>query len=283
MTELRRKSDITAISTTINCTIGAYAACERGLAYWRAQGKRAVVGFCDEACAFAWSGAARPASICGMSQRMKLDRALDAFAKNCKPYAAVPYTAELLEDISYASQRLTHAEYLSQGMGHRFCLVAPGDYPSTHKVSEALVLGAAGGCIPVFVVPGHGTKNMPERLARWLPYSRWLDYCEVSYLIPENEAQHSLGQVLSRLRAVSEREASAKLQALRLVRAAFTFTPDPSMQKPSAAHYIINEACQAARRFLSHETGPERVAGGDHSRCMLLSKKYMARPDAKAE
>ena len=51
------------------------------------------------------------------------------------------------------TRSLPHAEYLRLAMGHRFCLVAPGDYPSTHKVAEAMALGGSGGCIPVFVVP----------------------------------------------------------------------------------------------------------------------------------
>ena len=154
-------------------------------------------------------------------------------------------------------------------MQHRFCLVAPGDYPSTHKVSEALVLGGAGGCIPVFVVPGRRRDGIGKRIARWLPYSRWLDYCTVGYLVEEASAQQHFKLVLQKLKAVGEAEAEAKLRALHQVRAAFVFPQHSSIDRPAAPHYILNEACHAARRFAANETGPELVAGGEHSRCML--------------
>ena len=61
-------------------------------------------------------------------------------------------------------------------MSHRFCLVAPGDFVATHKITEAVALGGAGGCIPLFVLP---TKHRVESM---LPYTRWLDYCAIDYV-----------------------------------------------------------------------------------------------------
>ena len=54
-------------------------------------------------------------------------------------------------------------------MSHRFCLVAPGDYPCTPKVSEAMALGAVGGCIPVFVVPMRRAQKREDAIRRMLP------------------------------------------------------------------------------------------------------------------
>ena len=34
------------------------------------------------------------------------------------------------------TQTLTHDEYLGAMLGHRFCLIAAGDYTSTHKITE---------------------------------------------------------------------------------------------------------------------------------------------------
>ena len=36
-------------------------------------------------------------------------------------------------------------------------------------------MGAAGGCLPLLVV-----KGLPERT---LPYTRWLDWCKIAYIM----------------------------------------------------------------------------------------------------
>ena len=41
------------------------------------------------------------------------------------------------------------------------------------------------------------------------------------------------------------------------------------MDAPSAPHYILAEACHAARRYASNDTREEVVKGGDHLRCLL--------------
>ena len=89
-------------------------------------------------------------------------------------------------------------------------IVAPGDFVSTHKITEAMALGGSGGCIPLFVLPvlsrsrGRATamarararagggaagtaalasdegQQMASQLGRMLPYTSWLDYCKVT-------------------------------------------------------------------------------------------------------
>ena len=151
-----------------------------------------------------------------------------------------------------------------------------------------MALGGAGGCIPVFVVPGGESLPTSRALARFLPYTRWLDYCDVSYLIREIDvARHRIEPALRMLRAVTADQARAKLAALRRVRPAFVFRRDSSVDFPSAAHFILNEACHAIRRFatngaqlgsINRSSGSApgadltyEVKGGDHERCVLRS------------
>ena len=51
-------------------------------------------------------------------------------------YEGVDFEAELA-DMKRDSRRLPHPEYLALGLSHRFCLVATGDFVSTHKASAA--------------------------------------------------------------------------------------------------------------------------------------------------
>ena len=67
-------------------------------------------------------------------------------------------------------------------MQHRFFLVAPGDFVTTPKLAEAVAMGGAGGPIPVLVLPG-GARD-----ARAFPYSSWIDYCEVAFVVSARTA-----------------------------------------------------------------------------------------------
>ena len=92
--------------------------------------------------------------------------------------AGVDFASELA-DMRW-SQRLAHAEYLRLAMRHRYCVVARGDFPSTHKMTEVIALGGAGGCIPLYVAPrvaggspgGDGQSSEKRiRPSRFLPYT----------------------------------------------------------------------------------------------------------------
>ena len=56
---------------------------------------------------------------------------------------------------------------------------------TTPKLAEAMAMGGAGGPIPVLVLPSKATD------ASGLPYSSWLDYCEVA--CSSNSSSHSSG------------------------------------------------------------------------------------------
>ena len=65
--------------------------------------------------------------------------------------------------------------YLQHAMSHRFCLVAQGDFVGTPKITEMIAVGAAGGCIPVIVLPAKSAAS----ILLTLPYVRWVNYCWV--------------------------------------------------------------------------------------------------------
>eukprot|EP00310_Coccolithus_braarudii_P011385 CAMPEP_0183374166 /NCGR_PEP_ID=MMETSP0164_2-20130417/113678_1 /TAXON_ID=221442 /ORGANISM="Coccolithus pelagicus ssp braarudi, Strain PLY182g" /LENGTH=187 /DNA_ID=CAMNT_0025551167 /DNA_START=206 /DNA_END=769 /DNA_ORIENTATION=- len=164
-----------------------------------------------------------------------------------------------------------HAEYLSKALGHRFSIVAPGDFVATHKITEAVALGAAGGPLPVFVLPkGTGVAAM-------LPYTRWLDYCQLGYVVSEQTVlSGGMAAVLRKLEGVGEEEAAQKYAHLRLVRDAFVFRANSSVVRPSAAEYIIDETCTAARRF-SATKGSNARSLQDSSTAKALGTSLLSR------
>ncbi|KAL1499406.1 hypothetical protein AB1Y20_011611 [Prymnesium parvum] len=259
--QLRTQSDATVISSSLNCSVGAYAACGRGKEYWASRSHREITRFCWEAC--------QEPTTCGLSMRRSKAETLSAFWRGCAQHTHINYTAEAA-DMARSTRRLPHAHYLELAMAHRFCLVAPGDYPSTHKITEAMALGGAGGCIPVFVLQIQSKHKLEHAVARSLPYTRWLDYCKVAYLVTEPAATYDIERVLVKLRAVSEAEAMEKLEELRSVRDAFVFRPNAS----TAPDFILSEICARAARMANPQTKrieerPDSLAGGSHSRCLL--------------
>ena len=68
-----------------------------------------------------------------------------------------------------SARSLPPREYVRLALRHRFCLAAPGDFVSTPKIAEFVLMGGLGGCLPVLVLRGEP--------AHMLPYTRWLDCC----------------------------------------------------------------------------------------------------------
>ena len=159
---------------------------------------------------------------------------------------------------------LSHDKYLTLAFAHRFCLIAPGDTPSTHKVAETMAIGGAGGCVPVFVVPAGRQDHWLGRHARpsarlfeagvasFLPYTSWLDYCDVGFLISEWQARRDIVMALDKLRAVSDEDLASKTRSLAAVREAFVSRRGSSLHDPTASEFILAEACHLASA-LTHE------------------------------
>ena len=181
--------------------------------------------FCREAC-----------SQTLFSSRRNCSKSAYHLHRSCKKggyHDLVDWEAER-NDIVRDTRNVTPAEFLDHALRHRFCLVAPGDFVSTPKLAQAINLGAAGGCLPVFVVPAaDGGRSM-------LPYARWLDYCSIGYVVTDATARRNAhAAIVRQLLKVTSEEAEAKRHALRRHRAAFAM--------PSASAFILEELCHLAR------------------------------------
>ena len=243
----------TVRSSTIGCNIGAYNVCT---APARVEAEAAT--FCRDWC----RGDGQNGG--GSQYLSKCVGSAAALRRVCtrpgKGYLAQVDFAREADALLAASRqpRLSHSEYLALGMSHRFCVVAPGDFVATHKVAEAMALGGAGGCLPLFVVPPKADA------AELLPYLSWLDYCAVSVLVAERDATQRMPAVLRALQALPAAEVAVRRHALRTVRDAFVVRAQSSLQRPSAAEYVLGEACAAARGLRAGQFNRSRraAAGG---------------------
>ena len=276
--QLRNDARATVLSPTLFCTVGGFAACRHSEEFLQAQNTTFYTSFCRAACRskMSLSGARMVEANClatGRTDASYLPVLKDDLRNKCnKGYLGVNFADEL-GDMRRDTRRLPHPEYLRLAMSHRFCLVAPGDFVSTHKVSEAMALGGAGGCIPVFVLPAIQGKPGDQivDVEHYLPFTRWLDWCSVAYFVSEYHARRNMRDVLSLLDAKPMAELEAKRARLREVRDAFTFRRDSSMLRPSAAEYILGDVCQAVRLMAMPQRKWDEQAGGNHSSCVLVS------------
>jgi len=206
--QLRNEPNVTAVSSTLSCTYGQFSLCDEGrkhrnasFAYWGSM----CHPFCPNA------------SKCTSSRKVGGGYSHN-FLSSCRSYKHIDFKVEL-PDMMRDSRRLDHTAYLQHTMSHRFCLIAPGDFVSTHKISEAMALGGAGGCIPLFVIPAsRAGGNLGHTLPSMLPYTRWLDYCTVAYLVSEPAAKKNFMPVYHKLAALTEADVAPKREMLRRVR-----------------------------------------------------------------
>ena len=277
----RRDARVSVYTKDIACTLTAHAIC-REPSRWSSELKT----FCQR--------------DCGTTRACKTSVA--AMQRECRSYSRVQWDDEL-PDVARTNRGLNRSAYLRTAMAHRFCVVAPGDYPSTPKITEFVSIGAAGGCLPVVVVPsplGDGARRM-------LPYaSTWLDYCEIAFVVPEAAvgSANAMTSVLDRLDAITPAEAARKRRALRRVRDAFvtretaaaarshsptagTAAGAVPATRPTASDFLLHEACELARRHARNTNNgahngrtPLRLAARstyrasspfDLSRCSLVS------------
>ena len=142
-----------------------------------------------------------------------------------------------------------------------------------------MAIGGSGGCVPVFVLPGAGAVRQGHARASargMLPYTSWLDWCSVAYVVDEQYARSDAAAMLRALLAVTAEEHAQKLRALAAVRGAFVFRRGSSPSEPTAAEHILDEACRSAKRLAASSGGsataraPPGGAGPiDLSRCTL--------------
>lgn len=251
--QIRSHKLVTATSHTLNCTVGSYRICmepHRIVDEYKT--------FCLDACADVAKAGPRGAVKGTFARQGGLicaARNARMLRSQCSKYRDVNFRDQaLLRDLERDSRFLNQEQYLSAAFSHRFCLAVPGDFMSASpKITEFIAVGAAGGCIPVFVVPRDAYKI--------LPHSPWLDYCEIGFLVFESKAHPAnMAAALARLENVTWEEATAKHQALRRIRDAFVWR-EPGDGPVSAADYALRAACDLARRW-KRERGMHGPATG---------------------
>jgi hypothetical protein len=248
--------------------VGSYSNCVRakalgGSEWIRRQPNDYFVSRCWPSCGGLQAKAA--GISCGASTlRTQHDNARQ-MERECAFYtsrrSAVDLSDEVLADLDRdAAKRWNESEYLSKAMGHKYCLVAQGDFPGTPKIAEMLAVGGAGGCLPIFVLKppqqptrSHGFHSgLAAAVRASLPFSRWLDYCSVSFLVTEAAIRRNASGVLDELQAreaAAPHEIHAKRQQLRRLRRAFGFWEGSSPRAPSATDFVFAELCAYARHL----------------------------------
>ena len=268
----------TVHSYDINCTIGLFAACHLNLS--SKEERWFTHDFCAEACPdrvhLPYPCMIPPTNATTPSKRLEVLRA--RLIRQCRAYRQVDFETETPAIRRSSARNLPRDVYLNHSLHHRFCLVAMGDQEGTPKRTEMMAVGGAGGCIPLIVLPHDGSAT---QIARMLPYSRWLDYCKVAWLVSANVATSNMQRVLEKLETITQDEASEKIQALRAVRNAFIWRLSdkqgraPGLAAPSAADAVLEEICHRARRYRTghvHYVDGRHIAGGNHERCLLRGK-----------
>ena len=157
------------------------------------------------------------------------------------PFLNFTATFRAAGQLAAVSHRLDRTEYLRQAMRHRFCIVAPGDYASTAKITEGILIAAAGGCLPLLVVDSSNFAAMP------FPFADRVNYCSVAFIVHRAEAERRMPDVLRRLSAVDASERARRQRNAEQLLPAFVSRQGSSLGAPSAAEMAIADMCALAR------------------------------------
>ncbi|KAL3918444.1 MAG: hypothetical protein SGPRY_006017, partial [Prymnesium sp.] len=160
--QLRELPSATVVSSTLACTVGSFSVCRRSMSFLSAQNNTFFSSHCHRYCGARLNiiavnnetdATAAGEYRCGSSSRRLPSENLRHLLRQCRAYRAVNFSSEL-PAIVRDTRLMKHPDYLHLAMSHKFCLVAPGDFISTHKTTEVVAIGGAGGCIPLIVLPG---------------------------------------------------------------------------------------------------------------------------------
>lgn len=285
--QLRRVSDATAISHTINCSVLAWAEiCQDTKRL--ADGKSHET-FCRASCPNQ-PKKGRIGAACSRDERSL--RRVCSMGKLRSVDVEAERAALARENGQFAAWQ-SPSQYARQVMSHRFCLAAQGDGLATPKATEFIFAASAGGCIPVFVIPDcrtcspmgrrvrvsadieqrwqrlpAGTRAMMSaeqlaimeaHMARIMPFSRWkLNYCDLGIIVPSTVARRNVSAVLHFLRHVRDEELAPKRKRCAEAAKVLTYRADDRMSdnEPGAISHILSELCQVSRGGLSNVTVP---------------------------
>lgn len=123
--------------------------------------------------------------------------------------------------VSVSKNSLSKNNYTKAVFTHKFCVVAQGDTGATKKVAEIMVVGANGGCIPLFV---HGVVK---------PYAPYF------YTHSTLEVSRVDSSTVSFLRKINETRYSSMVSKLKPFKKFFL--------QPTASEEALSQAC---KRFL---------------------------------
>tara|TARA_B110001452_G_scaffold153344_1_gene127583 strand:- start:88 stop:1455 length:1368 start_codon:yes stop_codon:yes gene_type:complete len=233
-TQINREPDVTARSHTVRCHLAPFTICDHP--------ERLDAEFKTYCAPYCGGIGMTPSNPCRR-------RNANSLKKDCARFReyginATLHLPELNANRTRQTGHLPYDVWLQEAAAHRFCVVARGDHPGTPKLADFVLLGAAGGCIPLVVVPTHFTRGKPTPA---LPYGRWFDWCSAAVIVSEETAEKDFaGKVLPRLRAMSAQEAAHKQRALDTIRDAFYWRVEA--ERPGGADYALAEACVLARQ-----------------------------------
>ena len=287
--QVRNDPRVTTKSHDGYCLIGSYENCRlHSDEHLKAQTAAGNNSFFVKRCWSYCGGAAlniQRGMSCGASTLNKPKINERIMRSECKVYENVDLSPGVISDLKRDSElRWSEEEYHAKAFAHRFCLVIQGDFAGTPKIGEMLAMGGAGGCIPVFVLKlpiprREHEKGLAAAVRASLPYSRWLDYCKVSYLVSEHSIRTNATRILNALQAISANEIRARRQALRGVRMAFGMWYNSTPDAPSALDFVWADLCALSKELKQKQDMSNRdhsgplVAGSLHPgglrRCLL--------------
>lgn len=239
----------TVLSSTVYCAHGPFADCHRPPSFW----KNFSAAYFEHQCKPFCEGTAWPGNCKHIAARPTVEKSRHVYRQKCHAYTTDAQLAAagdgvMLQQADFdrmrsmqARGRMSESDYYDYMFNHTFCLVAPGDFVGTRKLAEAVAVGAAGGCIPVIVVPPAASQT--------LPYLRWLDYCRGAILVSLQTARTQFARVVDHLETV---DVASKRSYLAQVSRGFTVTGSSTIDAPSTAEFLINEICWVTL----HEGGP---------------------------
>lgn len=235
------------------CRMRAMASCDKSDAELLSGDDLFLQKECFAACSPSCPCERRVKQRCLDQPRMR-SGGLAAFRHRCArgftdPFFNFSATFRDAGPLAAQAHRLDRTEYLRQASRHRFCLVAPGDYVSTPKVTEAISLAAVGGCLPLIVA------DSADALTR-LPYSDKVNYCSVAFIIRRHKAENKMRDILDELNLVNASEHAIRRQNARRLLPAFVSREGSSPANPSAAEMVLAEMCALAQR--QQLAGPDR-------------------------
>jgi hypothetical protein len=262
--QVRSVPDVTAISHTVNCTVLAWASiCQDEQ---RLSDGVSHETFCRAAC----PGQPKRGSVGAACSRDARSLRSACQKGKFKSVDLVTEYAALAKNNGRAAAFQSPQEYAQHLMSHRFCLAAPGDGLATPKATEFVMAAAAGGCVPIFVVPDcksctamawrvRVTDSIQDRwnrlptatrsgisasqlaimeahMARILPFSRWrLDYCKLGFILPATVARKNMSSALRLLREVTDDDLRRKQESCVEAATVFEYRSDDRMLTQAAA------------------------------------------------